>query len=390
MTKKSLLITNDFPPIVSGIATAFYQLWMLMPADNIVIMSPQVKNSADFDRNQPFKILRKWIPIGESPIAKLVKSIIIAFYAIIIVKKLKVDKLHCGQLISTGLAGLLCKRLFNIPYAVYVYGSETARFGGSKPVMKFVSKIIDEAEQLIPNSEFTLNEFLRFGVKKEKMVKITPGVDTEFFYPKEKSCSLQKKYNLKDQKVLLTVSRLDERKGNDMVIKALVKVLKKYPDTKYIIVGKGREESALKSIAKGLNLFGSGSHKDKVVFAGYVDDKDLPDYYNLCDIFIMPNRETVEHKQLRGDFEGFGIVFMEASACAKPVIAGKSGGVEEAVEEGVSGLFVDPNSIEDIADTIIRLFDDKELSERLANNGRLRAKLHYDWRLLSKTLLRIL
>lgn len=390
MSKKSLLITNDFPPIVSGISTAFSHLWQNLPIDRIVILAPWIKGCAEFDKAQSFKILRKWIPIGESSFSKLFKSVLIAFYPVFLISRYKIRKLHCGQILSTGLAGMLCKRLFGIPYAVYVYGSETFRFKDSRLLLSFINKIIDEADELIPNSEFTLNEFLSLGVKKEKMVKIVPGVDTTNFCPANISLSLVKKYNLEGNRVLLTVGRLDERKGHDMVIRALPKVLEKYPNTKYLIVGRGREKSRLQNLAMELGLLDAGSQTENVIFAGYVEDNDLPHYYNLCDAFIMPNRETSEHKQLRGDLEGFGIVFMEASACEKPVIAGRSGGAIEAVEDGITGLFVDPHSIEDISNTIIRLFDDELLSKRLAQEGRKRAKLQYDWKLLSKTLMEIL
>lgn len=390
MTKKSLLITNDFPPIVSGISTAFFQLWKNLPSDKIIVLAPRVKGCSKFDKAQSFKILRKWIPLGESPVSKLFKSVLIAFYCLFLVSRHKVKKLHCGQILSTGLAGMLCKRFFGIPYGVYVYGSETVRFRDSRVLILFINKIIDEADELIPNSEFTLNEFLSSGIKREKMVKVVPGVDTTAFCPANRSLSLAKKFNLEGCRVLLTVSRLDERKGHDMVIRALPKVLEKYPNTKYLIVGGGREKGRLQNIAMDLGLIDAHFQTEKVVFAGYVENNCLPDYYNLCDIFIMPNRETSERKQLRGDLEGFGIVFLEASACGKPVIAGRSGGANEAVEEGVTGLFVNPHSIEDVSNAVIQLFDDESLSKRLAQGGRRRAKLQYDWKLLSKTLLKIL
>ncbi len=390
MTKKSLLITNDFPPIVSGISTAFYHLWKNLPSDKVVVLAPQTEGCEEFDMEQTFTIIRKWIPLGETTVAKLLKSLIVAIYTMFLVFKFKVRKIHCGQLLSGGLAGLLCKKLFGIPYNVYVYGSETTRFSSSKLLTKFINKIIDEAEELVSNSEFTSQEFLQFGISSDKIVKVLPGVDTEVFYPQTKSRQLIEQFKLDGYRVLLTVGRLDERKGNDMVMKSLPKVLESYPDTKYIIVGGGREESAFKNLARDLGLFESVSGDDKINFAGYVAENELPLYYNLCDIYVMPNRETSQGKQLAGDLEGFGIVFLEAGACSKPVIAGRSGGVAESVADGVSGLIVDPCSEKEISNAIIRLIDDQPLAEQFGKAGLKRARLQYDWKLLAKTVLEIL
>ncbi len=390
MKEKSLLITNDFPPIVSGISTAFYQLWRYLPNERIVVMAPKTNGSAEFDDGQTFIILRKWLPVGESNIAKLVKSVLVTLRALYVVPKYRARKLHCGQILSAGLAGLVCKRIFGAPYAVYVYGSETSRFSGSKLIMRFINKIIAEADELVTNSEYTSQEFLRLGIDPAKIVKVLPGVDTAVFYPKPKSDELIKKYNLEGCKVLLTVGRLDERKGHDAVIQALPKAIERFPETRYLIVGGGREEGRLRSLAKELGLVGSDPNNTKVIFTGYVPNDKLADYYNLCDVFVMPNRETTENKQLKGDLEGFGIVFMEAGACAKPVIVGRSGGTEEAVEDGVTGLFVDPNSIGNIAETIITLLGDTSFAAKLGKAGEERAKTQLDCKIIAQSVLKIL
>ena len=147
-----------------------------------------------------------------------------------------------------------------------------------------------------------------------------------------------------------------------------------------MIVGKGREEQRLKNLADNLKLH------DLVVFTGFVSDESLPDYYNLCDVFVLSNRETESHDQLKGDYEGFGVVFLEASACGKPVIAGKSGGSCEAVVDGVTGLMVDPRSEDDIAHAIERILEDKSFAGRLGMAGRNRAEKEFDWQHIAKTM----
>ena len=124
----SLLITNDFPPIVSGLSTYFYQLWRHLPQDKIMVLAPKIKHSAEIDRKIKFTIIRKWIPSGESYFAKIIKMIVNCWWGLWFVKKYKISKLHCGQIISNGLCGLICNKLLGLPYSIYVCGSESIRF----------------------------------------------------------------------------------------------------------------------------------------------------------------------------------------------------------------------------------------------------------------------
>jgi len=382
--KISLLITNDFPPIVSGISTVFYQIWKRLPSDRIMILAPKAPGCDEFDKRESFHIIRKRIPTGESGKAKLLKMVLNIFYTLYYTRKYNIGKLHCGQILSVGPAGLVCKKLFGIKYSVYVYGSETLRFGNSRMMSWLMKKVIEEAEELVPNSEFTLLEYERWGVPREKMVTIVPGVDTVFFHPEGKSRYLVEKHRLQNKQIIMTVGRLDERKGHDMVIRAMTQLTKRFPDVVYMIVGKGREEQRLKSLADNLKLH------DRVVFTGFVADESLPDYYNLCDVFVLPNRETESNDQLKGDYEGFGVVFLEASACGKPAIAGKSGGSSEAVVDGITGLMVDPRSDDDIAHAIERILEDKSFAGRLGMAGRNRAEKEFDWQHITQIMKNIL
>ncbi|MBI2472112.1 MAG: glycosyltransferase family 4 protein [Planctomycetes bacterium] len=376
--KISLLITNDFPPIVSGISTVFYQIWRRLPHGKVIILAPKAPGSDEFDKKESFRIIRKRIPTGESGKAKLLKMVFNILYALYYTKKYNIGKLHCGQILSVGPAGLVCKKLFGVKYSVYVYGSETVRFGNSQMMTWLMKKVINEAEELVPNSEFTMREYEQWGIPREKMVKIVPGVDSVFFHPQGKSRQLIEKFGLYDKQVIMTVGRLDERKGHDMVIQALKQVIKRFPDAIYMIVGKGREEQRLKSLTDNLRLH------NHVIFTGFVLDESLPDYYNLCNVFVLPNRETESHDQLKGDYEGFGVVFLEAGACGKPAIAGNSGGSSEAVVDGITGLIVNPRSENEIAHAIERILADKNFAHRLGTAGRNRAEKEFDWQHIAK------
>ncbi|MBI4640805.1 MAG: glycosyltransferase family 4 protein [Candidatus Tectomicrobia bacterium] len=380
----SLLITNDFPPVVSGISTVFYQLIRNLPGEKPVILAPRVKGCEEWDKKESFSVIRKMMPLGESKKAKLLKTLLNTFWAFYYVRKLGVTRLHCGQVLSSGLAGLFCKRVFGLPYSVWVWGSETIRFRKARVLLHLIDRITQEADVVVSDSSFTTEEYLRFGTPPEKLLKLTPGVDTKRFSPAPPNYDLLRKFDLSEKKVLLTVARLDERKGHDRVIEALPSLLKEIPEIRYLIVGKGREELRLRALAEQLRV------QKEVTFAGYVPDEELPNYYNLCDLFVLPNRETANTQMLEGDYEGFGIVFLEAAACGKPVIAGKSGGTSDAVVDGVTGLFVNPHSPEALAQAIKMLLNDVEKAREFGLNGRVRVEREFEWGGLAQLLKKIL
>jgi phosphatidyl-myo-inositol dimannoside synthase len=159
---------------------------------------------------------------------------------------------------------------------------------------------------------------------------------------------------------VLTVGRLVERKGHDTMLRALPRVIRQVPNVVYLIVGSGPYESRLRSLARELEL------EDNVVFCGHVPDDELVAYYHACDVFAMISRE------LPGDTEGFGIVFMEAAACAKPTVGGRSGGVPDAIVDGETGFLVAPTAPEQVADAIVRIGRDRSLARRLGEMGRVR------------------
>jgi len=272
------------------------------------------------------------------------------------------------------------KKLFNIPYIIYVYGSETYRFGNNKYLLKLIEEFLMKADKIIPNSQFTMEEFMALDIPEEKFQIITPGVDTERFQPSTPNFDLVNKYQLQNKKVLLTVARLDERKGHDKVIEAIARLKKEIPNIVYLIVGKGRELKRLKALVRKYKI------KENIRFCGYVPDEDLSKYYNCCDLFILLNRQTSDDEQLAGDYEGFGIVFLEASACGKPVIAGNFGGIRDAVEDDKSGYIIDGNDMTIITTTIKKLLLNDFNKIQLGKYGRERVVEFFAWKKISKEL----
>ncbi|MBN2280606.1 MAG: glycosyltransferase family 4 protein [Candidatus Marinimicrobia bacterium] len=378
MKPKTLLIPGDFPPEVSGIATYFYEIWKFYDPDSNHILAAKYPGYQEFDKTAKLKIFRIHIPTGSSFFNKILKSLLVTIHVFRLHLQYQYTGIHCGQVLSSGMTGWLMKKLFNVPYIVYVYGSETYRFGKNKHLMRLICTFLKDATCIIPNSRFTKTEFLQLGIAEKKFRIITPGVDTSRFSPKKRPQSLITKYSLEGKQVLLTVARLDERKGHDRVMEAMTKL--DCSHLVYLIVGKGKEKERLKMLAAQKGL------EEKIIFCGYVDDKQLPEYYNLCDIFILLNRQTSKDEILAGDYEGFGIVFLEASACGKPVIAGNYGGIADAVEDQKSGFIIDCENPDTVATTVSFLLENEDQRKKMGEYGRLRASQSFTWEKISQNL----
>ena len=377
---KSLLITFDFPPILGGISTVFYNIWRYLPAQRFFILAPKAKGSASWDARFSGNVYRRYLPVGDNIFKKLARTILVLCYCSGIIRREKITCLLCGQPIIPGLAGLFFKKFRGLPFQVFVYGGEVVKFKHRKIIFGILLRVLRQADAVIVNSDFTRTVYLRLGIPQDKIVKITPAVDTDFFKPGIDAGDLIQRYSLENKRVILTVARLSQRKGHDLVITAVSRLKEKIPDIVYLIVGSGPDEKRLKKLAQDYAL------KDRVIFCGPVRDEDLPKFYNACDVYVMPNRQVKGIDTL----EGFGLSFIEASACAKPVIGGKSGGSYEAIVDGVTGYLVNPLDLEELTMRIKELLTDKEAARAMGGRGRKRLEESFQWRDRAKTLESIL
>jgi len=205
------------------------------------------------------------------------------------------------------------------------------------------------------------------GVRNDCVELLVRSVGVERFrpgLPGRDVVRLRAKYGLNGCKVILTVGRLVERKGHDMVIRALPAVRDAVGAVRYLIVGSGPEEQRLRALSSDVGF------RDDVVFVGHVRDEELPAFYACCDVFVMPCRALPG----RDGIEGFGAVFLEAAASGKPVIAGRSGGIADAVVEGATGILVNPTDVKQLASMLTRLLLNRDEAARLGRNGRQRAE----------------
>lgn len=360
--RKVLLITNDFPPTVGGIARWYERICAAVPPDRVIVLAPRVHGDLGFDAGQPYQVVRRWAPVSRHPLARVIQMTLLFAHAARMLWRERISEVHIGQLHLGPIAlGLQC--LLKVPYAVYLHGGEMAPYMRFRAVRTLARTIVRHARIVVVNSRHTRHHFQALGIDNPHVEVVTMSVETKRFRPDLDPQLMRATYGLNGQRVILTVARLDAYKGHDMVIRALRSVRQSVGPIRYLIAGSGPEERRLHRLASDLGC------SEEVIFTGHVPERELPALYAACDVFVMPSRPLPQ-----GDFEGFGIVFLEAGACGKPVIGGRSGGVPEAVIDGVTGILVDPTDVGEISDALTRLLRDEEEAARLGMAGRRRTE----------------
>jgi glycosyltransferase involved in cell wall biosynthesis len=240
--------------------------------------------------------------------------------------------------VNLAVAAYFLKKITNIPYLVIAHGIEVWNIKSS-----YVKAAIHNADRIIAVSGYTRDRLLKELNLNPDQVTILPNTfDSNKFQIAPKPSHLLQKYNLTpDQPIILTVARLAEVerfKGYDQVLLALPTIRQAIPNVHYVIVGKGSDRPRIEGIIEKLNL------QECVTLAGFIPDEELCDFYNLCDVFAMPSKR-----------EGFGIVYLEALACGKPTLGGNQDGAIDALCHGKLGALVDPDSPDEIAQTLIQI-----------------------------------
>ncbi|MBD1895744.1 glycosyltransferase [Coleofasciculus sp. FACHB-129] len=242
--------------------------------------------------------------------------------------------------VNYSIACYWLKRLTGIPYWVVVHGLEAWNL--QNPLHQAALRY---ADQIVAVSQYTRNRLLKEQQLEGNKIAVLPNTfSAKHFNIAPKPKYLQKRYRLKpEQPIILTVTRLGRSaiyKGYDQILQALVKVRDRFPDIHYILVGKGDDTPRIKALINNLNL------QDCVTLTGFVSDEELCDHYNLCDVFALPSIG-----------EGFGIVYLEALACGKPIIAGNRDGAVDPLVQGTLGCLINPNDVEAISKSLIQILD---------------------------------
>ena len=374
--RKILLVTNDLGPQAGGIESFILGLLGELDGSDIVIYTSSEPGDQTFDKELRQKygveVIRDRAKIL-LPTPRVNRSVAH------VMKQYKSEYVWFGAAAPLGwMAGHLrrhgAKRIVAITHGHEVWWSKVWPFN---LVMKAMSQKIDAFGYL---GDFTKRAMSSAISTQLKMVRIAPGISINHFTPGTKSEELAKELDVFGKKVIVCLGRLVHRKGQDRLIEAMPDVLKKIPDAVLLIVGEGPRREALKKIVAEKEL------ENSVKIVGRLSYEQLPMVIRLGDIFAMPSRSRFFGLEV----EGLGIVYLEASACGVPVIAGASGGAPDAVLPGETGLVVDGTDVEAISASIVYLLNDDELRSRMGKRGREWAVNEWSWEMWGKRFSKLL
>jgi phosphatidylinositol alpha-1,6-mannosyltransferase len=297
------------------------------------------------------------------------------------VRERRVRWLHAARCLPEGLLAAAVAEWCGIHYACFAHGEEVnlsnreltpprhrRRVYGSRELGWIVGTVLANATYVIANSDNTASILTeRWRLPAERVQRVHPGVDTERFTPAARDTKLRARLGWDDRPVLLTVGRLQRRKGHDTLIAALPRIRQRVPDVLYAIVGAGERGDSLVRLARDLDV------ESAVAFMGEIDDDQLVECYRQCDLFVLPNRE------INGDIEGFGLVLLEAQACGRPVVAGDSGGTRETLDPGRTGLLVACDGPDELAARVSALLGDRHRLEAMGAAGRRWIESNFGW-----------
>ncbi|RDH12210.1 glycosyltransferase family 4 protein [Tsukamurella pulmonis] len=367
---RTLLVTNDFPPRPGGIQTYLQAFVRQLPADELVVYASRWRGSEEYDAAQPFEVVRH-------PTTLLLPTPDALSRARDLVRSRDIETVWFGAAAPLALLGAPLKDAGALHTVASTHGHEVG-WSMLPPSRACLRRIGDTTDVITYVSKYTRGRFAAAFGPRAALEHLPPGVDTDVFKPDDAArASLRARYGLgDDEPVVLCLSRLVPRKGQDMLIRALPRIRAQVPGAKLVIVGGGPYAETLHKLVRQVGV------EEQVIFTGTVPFDELAAHHNLGDVFAMPCRT-------RGaglDVEGLGIVFLEASATGKPVVAGDSGGAPETVWEGESGHVVPGRDVEAIADAVAGVLADPERAAKMGARGRELVAEHFDWRRLGHRL----
>lgn len=361
-TTPFLMLTELFLPTKGGTAVSFDDDFRRLGGKEIHVVTADVPGASEFDRTHPNSIHR--LALNRVP---WLRPESLLMYGKLLLKSLalatsnRFTAIFAGRALPEGLVAWAIARLLGRPVLIYAHGEELTGWGRGKKfaVMGFVLR---HADVVLSNSDYTRDTLVGFiGVAPRRIALVYPTVDEERFRPGLDGADLRGRIGLGPrQHLILSVGRLMRRKGFDSVIRALPLLRQRGLDAHYALIGIGEDHDYLQALARDNGV------GDRVHLLGHVSYEDLPRWYSACDLFAMPNRD------IEGDTEGFGLVFLEAASAGKPAVAGIAGGTGSAVVDGVTGLRVDGEKLDAITHALARLLADAVEAERMGLNGRTR------------------
>lgn len=356
-----LVVTNDFPPRPGGIQAFVHGLVSRLPASDVVVYTSRWRGWQTWDATQPYEIVREDTSV-------LLPTPAVRRRAVSLLQSRQCDAVWFGAMAPLGLLAPALRRAGAARLVGTTHGHEVgwAMAPGLRRTLRRIASGLDVVTYL---GEYTRSRLApALGPYAARLHQLAPGVDSSVFRPGVTSPDVRARHGLGSRPVVVCVSRLMPRKGQDTLIRALPLLSRSVPDVALLLVGGGPHRARLARLAELLGVASS------VVFTGSVPWEELPAHYCAGDVFAMPCRT-----RLGGvDVEGLGIVYLEASACGLPVVAGRSGGAPDAVREGETGHVVDGESVEGVASALGDLLSDAEHAKAMGAAGR--SWVETDWR----------
>ena len=359
---KTLVVTNDFPPRPGGIQAFVHSLASRQPAGEIVVYASSWKGAAAFDAAQGFPVVRH-------PTSLLLPVPGVLRRAREIAAAEGCDRVWFG---AAAPLGLLARPLGLSRAVASTHGHEVgwALLPGARQVLGRIGRDVDVVTYL---GEYTRARLARVVPRLERLPS---GVDTSLFRPGAGGDEVRRRHGLVDRPVVVCVSRLVPRKGQDVLIRALPLIQRRVPGAALLCVGGGPYLATLQRLARENDVTSS------VVLTGSVSWAELPAHYDAGDVFAMPCRT----RRAGLEVEGLGIVFLEASATGLPVVAGRSGGSPAAVRDGETGHVVDGTSVGEVADAVAGLLEDRDRARAMGAAGRAWVEKEWRWDVLAARL----
>jgi phosphatidylinositol alpha-1,6-mannosyltransferase len=359
---RTLLVTNDFPPRPGGIQSFVHGLALRQPAGSVVVYASTWRGAEKFDADQPFEVVRE-------PTTVLLPTPRVARRAAQLARAYDCDTVWFGAAAPLGLLAAGLRRRGGIRRAVaQTHGHEVgwAALPGARTALRRIGDGVDVTTYL---GEYTRVRLARVLEGRTELRRLAPGVDVEVYHPDVDGAEVRARHRLSDRPVVVCVSRLVPRKGQDALIRALPEIRRRVPGAALLVVGGGPYRKTLHRLARQVGV------ADDVVFTGSVPAAELPAHYAAGDVYAMPCRT----RNGGLDVEGLGIVYLEASATGLPVVAGDSGGAPDAVREGETGYVVNGRDLRQLADRVATLLADRDLARRMGAAGRAWVEREWRW-----------
>jgi phosphatidylinositol alpha-1,6-mannosyltransferase len=372
----ALLLTEVFPPTNGGSGRWFWEIYRRLPRTDVVVAAGRHPRQEEFDRTHDLRLHRlRWI----MPTWGLLhwRAVWMQMSRYVRMRRVArgegIQAVHIGKCLPEGIIALALKWLQGLPFLCYVHGEELNMAESSRELRVLTRAVLRNAGVVVANSQNTARILREEWKVPEGCIRILhPGVDTTRFVPAPRSREVRARLGWGERPVILTVGRLQKRKGQDHLILALKQIRRAVPDVLYAIVGDGEERDHLRALVAQEGL------QDHVQFRGEPVDAELVQCYQQCDLFALPNR------QVNKDIEGFGMVLLEAQSCGKPVIAGASGGTAETMRIPETGRVVCCDGPDLLADLVIDWLGKPAMRSAMGEAARAWAVARFDWEALTR------